>query len=81
MTDGVIYQFKVEARNAVGYSPQSASVTIMAAAVADAPINLVNEPSVTDATQIKFSWTPDYDGGTPILDYNIYYDQSYGSFV
>jgi hypothetical protein len=44
--------------------------------VPDPPILLTNDATVTSATSIKFTWSdPLEDGGSPILDYDIYYDQ------
>lgn len=43
--------------------------------VPDAPINLVNDPSVTSSFAISFSWEDgSSDGGSPVLDYRITYD-------
>jgi Fibronectin type III domain len=44
--------------------------------VPSAPTGLLNVPSNTTGTQIGLSWTaPTQTGGTPILDYKVYYDQ------
>lgn len=44
--------------------------------VPDAPINLANDPSVTSDTLIKIMWENGLsDGGTPVIDYDVYYDQ------
>lgn len=81
LTDNVVYKFKVESRNIVGFSPLSAEVEIRAARIPDAPINLANDATVTDAFYIKLTWSPDYDGGSPTIDYRIMYDQSTGVYV
>lgn len=67
---------KIVAINIYGESAQSVdgngAVMII---VPDAPINLKNDPSVTNRYKIKFSWEPGFsDGGTPVLDYRVSYD-------
>lgn len=38
----------------------------------DAPLNLLNVPSVTSATQVGLSWTIGVkDGGSPVIDYTV----------
>jgi hypothetical protein len=49
LTPDVIYTFKVTARNSVGSSLDSTTVSIRAAELPDAPINLVNVPAITTA--------------------------------
>ena len=49
LTPGATYRFKVTARNTVGTSLNSATVSILAAKEPDAPINLSNVASVTTA--------------------------------
>ena len=50
--------------------------------VPDAPLNLQNVVSETNAQTIKVTWTDGLsDGGTPILDYSIWYDQSTGDWI
>ena len=74
LTPDLIYSFKVVARNSVGKSLMSAAVSIRAAKVPDAPINLVNVPSVTTAYQIGLDWDEGpYNGGSPVLDYRVSY--------
>lgn len=45
------------------------------------PIDLLNDAVVTSASQIKFTWSDGPDGGSPIFDYKVYYDQSTGNYV
>lgn len=74
LTPDVIYSFKVTARNSVGDSLMSESISIRAARVPDAPINLVNVPGQTTAFQIGLDWEEaPYNGGSPVLDYRISY--------
>lgn len=50
--------------------------------IPDAPLNLYNDPTVTDATMIRITWTEGLsDGGMPVLDYDVYYDQGTGVWV
>jgi hypothetical protein len=78
LTPDVIYSFKVAARNSVGLSLLSTSVSIRAARVPDAPINLANEAAVTTAYQIGLSWDDGvYDGGSPIIDFMLNYKDEF----
>jgi hypothetical protein len=44
--------------------------------VPDSPINLANDATTTTDTVIKFTWDDGTsNGGTSVLDYDIYYDQ------
>jgi len=49
LTPGVRYEFKVESRNIITYSELSASISILAAQIPDAPTDLSNMPSATFA--------------------------------
>lgn len=70
LTPGLFYKFKVTARNTVGSSLYSEEISILAAKVPDAPINLVNVPAVTTAYQVGLSWQDGpYNGGSPVIDY------------
>jgi hypothetical protein len=49
--------------------------------VPDAPFNLQNIDSTTDASRIAFSWQQgSSNGGTAVLDYRIYYATETGEF-
>jgi hypothetical protein len=62
----------------VGISLDSEPVSIRAARIPDAPINLQNVPVITTAYQIGLDWSVDgvYDGGSPILDYMLHYKEA-----
>ena len=46
----------------------------------DAPTDLQNVPAITDADTIGLSWAaPEFDGGSPILDYRLWSDNASGS--
>ena len=80
MTQNNIYSFKVKARNSVGFSLLSEEISIRAAEVPLGPINLVNVPLITSAYQIGVDWdAPTYDGGSPVIDYRIYYKENTSS--
>lgn len=50
--------------------------------VPDAPIDLLNDGSVTSDTVIRFTWTDGAsDGGSPVLDYSVYWDNAGSEFV
>jgi hypothetical protein len=50
--------------------------------VPDAPVTLTNDPLVTSSFMIGFNWQDGVsDGGSPVIDYRITYDQSIGNFV
>jgi hypothetical protein len=46
---GTTYVFKVQARNSVGFGSDSAELSVLAAKLPDAPVNLVNDPATTTA--------------------------------
>ena len=75
LTPNVVYSFKVESRNSFGYSnAQSNTVYILAASLPDSPINLANNAAVTTAGVVGLNWDDGaYDGGSPIIDYTIYF--------
>lgn len=78
---GDIYKFRVTARNVVGDSAVSNTFSTMAASLPSAPGTPTRSGS--DEASITIVWTaPTDDGGTPIFDYQILWDQGTGgSFV
>jgi hypothetical protein len=75
LVDGENYKFKVQARNAVGFGAFSSEVVIRAAKVPEMPISV--QTSV-ELSSVVISWTPDYDGGSPIIAYQIVIRESDG---
>ncbi len=67
----MIYKFKIESRNAYGFSTSfSSEVQIMAATVPTVPQSLANDALITAAGIVGFTWSPvSYDGGSPVIDY------------
>jgi hypothetical protein len=73
-TSGQTYYFKVEARNVIGYSPESVTVGIKAAIVPTAPTSVTTTRDVND---VVINWTPPsvnslIDFGDAILGYRVY---------
>jgi hypothetical protein len=71
LTNGDSYTVSVTARNAVGTGPASAaSAAVTPASVPDAPATLTAVPGNAG---VVLNWTaPPFDGGSPILGYQIY---------
>lgn len=54
---------------------------VVAATVPDMPTSLVTL-STTSRTVISFAWSNGIsNGGTPVIDYRVSYDQGIGSFI
>lgn len=80
---GYSINIKVVATNDYGDSevsdPGNGGVIVL---VPDPPLNLQNDPSVTDKATIRFTWTDGAsDGGETIIDYRVSYDQATGNYV
>ena len=73
LTANTVYKFKVESRNAFGYSTSfSNEVSIRAASVPTAPQTLANNPAVTSSGTVGITWlAPSSDGGSPVIDYQV----------
>jgi hypothetical protein len=78
LTVGETYVFKVQARNLVGNSVDSDTVSVEVpapeATAPEAPVDLENDSMVTSDTLIKITWVAGADGGSPILGYTVFYD-------
>jgi hypothetical protein len=75
---GDTYEFKVSATNEVGESIRSEAVAIIAGTVPSRALNLAKVRA--DVGQITFMWeAPSDDGGTPITDYIVYWDEGQGA--
>jgi hypothetical protein len=74
---------KVKAFNAYGDSDLSeAGVSDGMEFVPDSPVNLLNDPTITNDSQVGFSWQDGAsDGDSVVLDYRITYDESTGNWV
>ena len=77
LVEGDIYSFRVIAINLVGEGTPSQSFSAMAAVRTGAPGNPTRKTATTDSVTIE--WTvPSDDGGDPVDDYNVYWDQGLG---
>ncbi len=83
LTPNTVYNFKVESRNAFGFSTTySNEATIRAASLPNAPILLANNVEVTAAGTVGLTWSPGaYDGGSPVIDYRISYHAGSDAYV
>jgi hypothetical protein len=69
LTEGRIYNFRVESRNELGFSAYSEVLPILAAQIPGTP----SAPSTTNlGKNIQISWSPPDDGGTIITAYTIH---------
>lgn len=77
LTSGSTFQFKVEARNIIGYSPASAVISILCATNPVAP----NAPTtVISGAQVTIDWNAPYNSGSPITSYQVLIKQKNGVF-
>ena len=68
------------ALNAVGTSLDSQVVSILAAKLPDAPVNLANVQAITNGYQVGLVWQDGaYNGGSAVLDYTVSFKQSSAS--
>lgn len=82
LTIGQTYKFRVQSRNDVGFSDYSAEIAVIASTYPKAPVGLLVDRVATTANQIGFTWSNgDSNGGSPILDYRISYDQAVGNWI
>lgn len=74
---------KLTATNVVGTSPESAEGNnAVILTNPDVPTGLVNLPLITDAGNVGIEWTaPVFIGGTPIIDYEVSYDEGASNWV
>lgn len=79
VTQGRSYQFKLSAINVYGEGPLSEAVTITPASIPDAPTGVIMTSS--DKEHITIEWSEEYDGGMPITEFRIYWDQGSATVV
>ena len=74
---------KIVSVNVYGESSQSSAGNgALIQTIPDSPINLVNDASTSTGYLIKFTYTEGIsNGGSKVIDYNIYYDQGLGVYV
>lgn len=82
LTANTVYKFKVESRNAYGYSTSfSNEISVRAASLPSAPISLANNVAVTTSGTVGLTWlAPSSNGGSPIIDYQISYKTGSSAF-
>lgn len=68
LTADTVYSFKVKARNIVGFSAESSSISIRAATV---PITPIAPVTSIQGSSVRVTWTPPDNGGSPITAYRI----------
>jgi hypothetical protein len=72
VTAGLVYKFKVQARNAAGLGAQSSEFSIIAASTPGLPTGLVRDEVNTSISQVAFTWiAPSSSGGSVVIDYTI----------
>lgn len=74
LSPGTLYYFWARTHNAVGYSSWSARSQATTLRVPDAPAT--PSLSAVGPTSVTISWTPPYNGGTAITDYEVGYGTS-----
>ena len=68
LTSNKNYNFKVEARNAYGYSAVSSVVNILSASIP----SVITQPTTSvSGNNVVITWTGPYNGGSPITSYTI----------
>lgn len=75
LEEGVIYTFRVEARNAYGYSEYSSEVAVLAASKPSTPV-APSTVRVGALDPVTISWEEPDINGSPIETYTIYIRQS-----
>ncbi|MCS5585436.1 MAG: fibronectin type III domain-containing protein [Pseudomonadales bacterium] len=73
VTEGTTYKFKVQARNTVGYSSESSTVSILAASV---PATPVAPTTALSENNIVVTWTKPATMGSEVTSYKIYLQKS-----
>lgn len=69
LTAGVIYQFKVEARNQYGYSDFSDTLSLLCAFIPEIPSDVVTS---IEADQMRVSWSLSTANGSPITAFKVF---------
>ena len=70
LTFGLYYKFKIESRNAFGYSEYSDTVTILCAME---PEQVVVPTSTVFENEVIFDWSAPVANGKPITHYTVYF--------
>lgn len=78
LTSGVTYEFRIEARNIVGFSNPSTSIFVIAATPPETPAAPTTSITNNDLT---IDWDAPTDNGSPIIGYRISVQDSTGTYV
>ena len=79
---GKSFNFQVTAVNLIGEGQRSNSYLVVAATTPDPPQNLARNGLYTTLTVLSFTWSNGAStGGSPVIGYNIYFDQGVGTFI
>ncbi len=79
LDDGTAYEFRVAASNAAGTGPWSAVASATPTGLADAVQGLAATPG---DRRVELSWdAPQWDGGTPVLEYRVLVSTELGTPV
>lgn len=70
LTNGLLYNFKVEARNTVGYSNLSQPIALLCALAPEAPAQPTTVLN-TIANTVTVNWDTSVNNGDPITSYKI----------
>jgi hypothetical protein len=72
LSAGTTYVFKVQAKNSVGFSSDSAELSVLAAKLPDTPVSLANDAITTTGYQVGLTWSDgSYNGGSAVIDYQV----------
>jgi hypothetical protein len=76
---------KVVAFNTIGESPESSEsngATVFVVVEPDAPVNLQRDNGATTTSIAALKWSDGaYNGGDPIIDYRVSYDQGIDEWI
>jgi fibronectin type 3 domain-containing protein len=79
LTTGIVvgnkYRFMVLAQNSIGYSAPSNFIEMMPATTPSSVTNLVATSVTSSSISISWSFDNTQNGGTPITDYQVYWDR------
>lgn len=78
LSSWVTYQFQVEARNAMGFSELTASLTILCAYIPESPVT--PETAISTNT-VVVTWIAPDANGSPITEYTILFRNSVDEFI
>lgn len=87
LTQGQLYEFKVEAQNAFGFSFFGNKIQVLAAQVPaqpDAPVTTwvadSADPTTENLSSVVISWVAPDNGGSPLIGYNVQILQQDGAY-